>query len=77
MLADRIVVKTQMLGELRNLDGLRRTGDVPKELVTRWITERSGLKLQRAHRVPTVLATARINSRSMTPAISRFAFSAG
>ena len=77
MLPDGIVVKTEMLGELGNLDGPRRVGDVPEEFVTSWIAERASLDLQRAHRAPTVLATARINSRSTTPAISRFAFSAG
>lgn len=40
MLPDGIVVKTEMLGELGNLDGPRRVGDVPEEFVTSWIAER-------------------------------------
>ncbi|MEP7115858.1 MAG: hypothetical protein ABI862_21515 [Ilumatobacteraceae bacterium] len=77
MLTDRIVVKSEMLGQLGDINRPRRVGDVPKEFVTRWITESPGLQLQRAHRAPTALSTASANSRTTTAAMSTFAFSAG
>ena len=50
---------------------------VSREAVNNIVNRWTLLELQRARRAPTVLARARINSRSTTPAISRFAFSAG
>ena len=46
MLPDRIVVETQVCGELGDVDGSARVGDVAEDLVPRGVAEGPRLFLQ-------------------------------
>ena len=47
VLADRVVVETEILRELGNVDGAFRIRDVAKDAVPSGITQRPGLLLER------------------------------
>ena len=49
MLTDRVVVESEVLGQLDHIDRAPSVDDVPEQVVPRRITERTSLQLQPAH----------------------------
>ena len=54
VLSDRVVIQPEVVGELSDVDGLRRVDDVFEDGVSRGVAERAGLLLECGHRLLTL-----------------------